>query len=251
MQQVNELEELLAGQSLKDLSQAEAELSELKGAYEQALAERNRSQDFERAGLGLIANIHGVIEKAGEAEQALNRIADLHDMIRGQNSLKISFERYLQIEYLEQIILSANERLKNLSNGQFHLIRSDRQEARGKQSGLGLDVYDAYTGQTRDVKTMSGGEKFNASLCLALGMADVIQSFQGNVSIDTMFIDEGFGSLDEESLNKSIETLIDLQKSGRMIGVISHMQELKAAIPAILEVEKSKEGHSRTKFLVK
>src|SRR5690606_24861528 len=180
--------------------------------------------------------------QAAEMEKQMNRIADLYDMVRGQNQLKISFERYLQIEYLEQIIHSANERLKNLSNGQFYLIRSDRQEARGKQSGLGLDVYDAYTGQTRDVKTLSGGEKFNASLCLALGMADVIQSFQGNVAIDTMFIDEGFGSLDDESLNKSIDTLIDLQKSGRMIGVISHVQELKAAIPAILEVKKSKEG---------
>lgn len=251
LQQVSELEELLAAQSLKDLKQLEIELSELKGDYEQALAERNRSQDFARAGMGLIYSIQEVIGKALQAEQTLNRIADLHDMIRGQNGLKISFERYLQIEYLEQIILSANERLKNLSNGQFHLIRSDRQETRGKQSGLGLDVYDAYTGQTRDVKTMSGGEKFNASLCLALGMADVIQSFQGNVSIETLFIDEGFGSLDEESLNKSIETLIDLQKSGRMIGVISHVQELKAAIPAILEVEKSKEGHSRTKFFIK
>jgi len=98
---------------------------------------------------------------------------------------------------------------------------------------------------------MSGGEKFNASLCLALGMADVIQSFEGNVSIETMFIDEGFGSLDEESLNKAIETLVDLQKSGRMIGVISHVQELKAAIPAILEVEKTKEGISRTRFQLK
>ena len=251
MQQVSELKELLAAQSRKDLSQAETELKELKDAYEQALAERNRSQDFAKAGMRLMDSIQEVMEKALEAERNLNRYADLHDMIRGQNGLKISFERYLQIEYLEQIILSANERLKNLSNGQFHLIRSDRQESRGKQSGLGLDVYDAYTGQTRDVKTMSGGEKFNASLCLALGMADVIQSFQGNVSIDTMFIDEGFGSLDEESLNKSIETLIDLQKSGRMIGVISHVQELKAAIPAILEVEKSKEGYSRTKFLLK
>ena len=165
--------------------------------------------------------------------------------------MKLSFERYLQIEYLEQILEAANERLKHLSNGQFHLTRSDRQEARGKQSGLGLDVYDAYTGQARDVKTMSGGEKFNASLCLALGMADVIQSFEGNVSIETMFIDEGFGSLDEESLNKAIETLVDLQKSGRMIGVISHVQELKAAIPAILEVEKTKEGISRTRFQLK
>ncbi|MCH4826458.1 AAA family ATPase [Planococcus halocryophilus] len=251
MQQVTELKELLADKKLKDLSQAEIELSELKANYESAFAEQNRSRDFEKIGNELIDSIQSVIEKALEAEQNLNRIADLHNMIRGQNGLKISFERYLQIEYLEQIILSANERLKNLSNGQFYLIRSDRQEARGKQSGLGLDVYDAYTGQTRDVKTMSGGEKFNASLCLALGMADVIQSFQGNVSIDTMFIDEGFGSLDEESLNKSIETLIDLQKSGRMIGVISHVQELKAAIPAILQVEKSKEGYSRTKFVIK
>lgn len=250
-QQVSELKELLADQELKDLSQVEIELSELKTDYENAFAEQNRSRNFEKIGNELIDSIQSVIEKALEAEKNLNRIADLHNMIRGQNGLKISFERYLQIEYLEQIILSANERLKNLSNGQFYLIRSDRQEARGKQSGLGLDVYDAYTGQTRDVKTMSGGEKFNASLCLALGMADVIQSFQGNVSIDTMFIDEGFGSLDEESLNKSIETLIDLQKSGRMIGVISHVKELKAAIPAILQVEKSKEGYSRTKFLIK
>ena len=138
-----------------------------------------------------------------------------------------------------------------MSNGQFELIRSDRQEMRGRQSGLGLAVHDAYTGQTRDVKTLSGGEKFNTSLCLALGMADVIQSFQGAVSIDTMFIDEGFGSLDEESLNKAIDTLIDLQKSGRMIGVISHVEELKSALPAILEVRKSKAGYSHTQFILK
>ncbi|ANU26561.1 AAA family ATPase [Planococcus versutus] len=250
-QQVYELEEILREQSVKDLSQSEEELAKLKAIYETAFSERTRSHDYEKIGNKLSQSIQGVVESALEAEEKFNQIADLHNMIRGQNELKISFERYLQIEYLEQIILSANERLKNLSNGQFYLIRSDRQESRGKQSGLGLDVYDAYTGQTRDVKTMSGGEKFNASLCLALGMADVIQSFQGNVSIDTMFIDEGFGSLDEESLNKSIETLIDLQKSGRMIGVISHVQELKAAIPAILQVEKSKEGYSRTKFLIK
>jgi exonuclease SbcC len=249
--QVNELQEQLSGRVQADIGLLEAELSQLKAEYEAALNNWNRSKEFRQASVNLMRNIEAAAEKAVQAEQHFNRIADLHDMIRGQNSLKISFERYLQIEYLEQIIESANERLKNLSNGQFYLIRSDRQEARGKQSGLGLDVYDAYTGQTRDVKTLSGGEKFNASLCLALGMADVIQSFQGNVAIDTMFIDEGFGSLDDESLNKSIDTLIDLQKSGRMIGVISHVQELKAAIPAILEVKKSKEGFSQTRFLIK
>ncbi|TWT24761.1 AAA family ATPase [Planomicrobium sp. CPCC 101110] len=251
IEQVRELETLLAGREKTNSAELEAELAELKRVYEQAFAQLNYSKEFEKTAVALMGKIAQATEQAAQAEQEMSRIADLHDMIRGQNPQKISFERYLQIEYLEQIIHSANERLRELSNGQFYLIRSDRQEARGKQSGLGLDVYDSYTGQTRDVKTMSGGEKFNASLCLALGMADVIQSFQGGVSIDTMFIDEGFGSLDEESLNKSIETLIDLQKSGRMIGVISHVQELKSAIPAILEVKKSKEGYSQTRFLLK
>lgn len=251
LEQVKELEVSLAGKAKSDLNGMEAELAHLKQAYEDSLAVWNHSKEFKLQTIQLSKDISTAYEQAAEMEKQMNRIADLYDMIRGQNQLKISFERYLQIEYLEQIIHSANERLKNLSNGQFYLTRSDRQETRGKQSGLGLDVYDAYTGQTRDVKTLSGGEKFNASLCLALGMADVIQSFQGNVAIDTMFIDEGFGSLDDESLNKSIDTLIDLQKSGRMIGVISHVQELKAAIPAILEVKKSKEGFSQTKFTIK
>ena len=250
-EQVEELNVLLKGKTKVDLTVLQDELSNLKSIYETTLREMNHSIECEKAAINLIGNIIDSNERAIVKEQQFNQITDLYDVIRGQNGLKISFERYLQIEYLEQIIVSANERLKNLSNGQFHLIRSDRQESRGKQSGLGLDVYDAYTGQTRGVKTLSGGEKFNASLCLALGMADVIQSFQGNVSIDTMFIDEGFGSLDEESLNKSIDTLIDLQKSGRMIGVISHVQELKTAIPAILEVKKSKEGYSETQFVIK
>ncbi|RLJ86320.1 AAA family ATPase [Planococcus citreus] len=249
--QTAELESALDGRGRIDVSDAEQALAELKADYEQALAELNTSNDYKKKAQAFFDEVSDASAKEAAAEAEFARIVDLYDTIRGQNDVKLSFERYLQIEYLEQILEAANERLKHLSNGQFHLTRSDRQEARGKQSGLGLDVYDAYTGQTRDVKTMSGGEKFNASLCLALGMADVIQSFEGNVSIETMFIDEGFGSLDEESLNKAIETLVDLQKSGRMIGVISHVQELKAAIPAILEVEKTKEGISQTRFQLK
>ncbi|MFC4711507.1 SbcC/MukB-like Walker B domain-containing protein [Planococcus dechangensis] len=249
--QLAELESLLGDRARIDVSDAEQALAELKADYEKALSELNTSKEYKKKVQSYFDAVSEASVKEAAAEAEFARIVDLHDTIRGQNDLKLSFERYLQIEYLEQILEAANERLKHLSNGQFYLMRSDRQEARGKQSGLGLDVYDAYTGQARDVKTMSGGEKFNASLCLALGMADVIQSFEGNVSIETMFIDEGFGSLDEESLNKAIETLIDLQRSGRMIGVISHVQELKAAIPAILEVEKTKEGISHTRFLLK
>ena len=248
---VGELRVLLEGKEVVDLSDLATKVAELKTDYEAALTDYNASSEYEKTAFGLKEKLVQSSGKVIELERIYGKITDLYDIVRGQNGLKLSFERYIQIEYLERIIQSANERLKEMSNGQFVLIRSDRQEVRGRQSGLGLDVYDAYTGQTRDVKTLSGGEKFNASLCLALGMADVIQSFQGSVSIDTMFIDEGFGSLDEESLNKAIDTLIDLQKSGRMIGVISHVEELKAAFPAILEVKKAKEGHSHTKFTIK
>lgn len=248
---VKELTTLLDGKEKVDLSALNQLLVELKAAYETALKAYNDSVEFEKVTTSLKGKIEESTKLVTVLEKEFGKVTDLYDIVRGHNALKLSFERYIQIEYLEQIIQSANERLREISNGQFELIRSDRQEVRGRQSGLGLDVYDAYTGQTRDVKTLSGGEKFNASLCLALGMADVIQSFQGAVSIDTMFIDEGFGSLDEESLNKAIDTLIDLQKSGRMIGVISHVEELKAAFPAILEVNKSREGHSTTQFLIK
>ncbi len=247
---IGELNEELKDKEKVDLTTLETQINEVMKKYEEVLNEYNvikrRIEDIDQL-KGQISEAHKAAE---EVEKQLSRINDLYDIVRGQNSRKISFERYLQIEYLEQIIEAANERLRVLSNGQFYLERSDRQESQGKQSGLGLDVYDAYTGQARDVKSLSGGEKFNASLCLALGMSDVIQSFQGGVSIETMFIDEGFGSLDEESLNKAIDTLIDLQKSGRMIGVISHVQELKSAIPAILEVRKNKDGYSETEFII-
>ncbi|AIF44311.1 AAA family ATPase [Virgibacillus sp. SK37] len=248
---VDELKAALKDKKQLDLSLLEAQLQELKSAYETALKTVQQTKEWYKEAQQLKENILKSNEQVRKIDQQLGTVSDLFNVVRGQNDRKISFERYLQIEYLEQIIDVANQRLRRLSNGQFQLIRSDRQESHGRQSGLALDVYDAYTGQTRDVKSLSGGEKFNASLCLALGMSDVIQSFQGNITIDTMFIDEGFGTLDEESLNKAIDTLVDLQQSGRMIGVISHVQELKAIFPAILEVKKTKEGSSETAFVLK
>ncbi|MFC7687271.1 SbcC/MukB-like Walker B domain-containing protein [Ureibacillus sp. GCM10028918] len=249
--QVVQDSEELEGKEKIDLTLVEGTLNKLKLEYENALQSLNRSQEYERQTINFSEKLDHVADKIFKLEEVSSQIIDLHNLLRGQNSKKISFERYVQMGYLEQITEAANIRLKNLSNGQYYLQCSDRQESHGRQSGLSLDVYDTYTGQSRDVKSLSGGEKFNASLCLALGMADVIQSFQGNVKIDTMFIDEGFGSLDEESLMKAIDTLIDLQKSGRIIGVISHVSELKAAMPAILQVEKLKEGYSKTSILLK
>jgi exonuclease SbcC len=151
------------------------------------------------------------------------------------------------MDYMEKIIQAANTRLQHMSNGQYYLVMKNE----GDFSGLDFEVFDNYIGQTRDVNSMSGGEKFNASLSLALGMADVIQAEHGGVSLDTMFIDEGFGTLDSESLNMALSTLFELQQTGRLIGLISHVEELKQAMPAVLEVKKTTNGNSFTSFVLK
>ncbi|QJD87784.1 AAA family ATPase [Cohnella herbarum] len=249
--QIAELERELVGKTRPIPDRLQETIAKLKEQSEQLTTELHTVLSYKQEAQRLYTAIEKAAEQFRELELRQQQVSDIYQMLKGDNALKISFERYILIEFLEQILHAANARLNDLSNGQFKLERSDRLETRGKQSGLGLDVYDAYTGQNRDVKSMSGGEKFNASLCLALGMTDVIQAYQGGVSIEMMFIDEGFGSLDEDSLNKAIATLIDLQRSGRMIGVISHVQELKQAFPAVLEVSKTKEGHSRTAILLK
>ncbi|MEI4828120.1 SMC family ATPase [Bacillus sp. FJAT-53711] len=249
--QIEELTEQLQGKEWTELTQLEEQLKELEIQLDIIKEQRQRTKSANEYISDLHENIRRIDEQIHEEEAAFQELVDLYEVMKGDNESRISFERYILIEYLEQIVQVANERLRKLSNGQFYLKRSERVEKRNRQSGLGLDVYDAYTGQTRDVKTLSGGEKFNASLCLALGMADIIQSYEGGISIETMFIDEGFGSLDEESLTKAVDALIDLQKSGRFIGVISHVQELKNAMPAVLEVMKQKDGCSKTRFVVK
>ncbi|PGC28752.1 exonuclease [Bacillus pseudomycoides] len=249
--QIEELVNELSGKEWTDITALEEQMKELGIQLDITKEKRQRAQSAVAYITDLHENIRRIDEQIHEEEKAFQELVDLYEVMKGDNESRISFERYILIEYLEQIVQIANERLRKLSNGQFYLKRSERVEKRNRQSGLGLDVYDAYTGQTRDVKTLSGGEKFNASLCLALGMADVIQAYEGGISIETMFIDEGFGSLDEESLTKAVDALIDLQKSGRFIGVISHVQELKNAMPAVLEVTKQKNGCSETRFVVK
>ncbi|MFZ3195405.1 MAG: SMC family ATPase [Bacillus mycoides] len=249
--QIEELKADLKDKEYMDISSLDEQVKELEISLDIIKEKRQRAQNAVSYITDLHENIKRIDEQIHEEEKAFQELVDLYEVMKGDNDSRISFERYILIEYLEQIVQIANERLRKLSNGQFYLKRSERVEKRNRQSGLGLDVYDAYTGQTRDVKTLSGGEKFNASLCLALGMADVIQAYEGGISIETMFIDEGFGSLDEESLTKAVDALIDLQKSGRFIGVISHVQELKNAMPAVLEVTKQKDGCSQTKFVVK
>lgn len=151
---------------------------------------------------------------------------------------KLAFEQFVQASYFNQIIAEANKRLSTMSNSRYELLRKENATDYRSQSGLELDVLDNYTGKTRTVKSLSGGESFKASLSLALGLSDVIQSFAGGVEIDTMFIDEGFGSLDAESLEQAIMTLNSLTAGDRLVGIISHVSELKDRLDKKVVIKK-------------
>lgn len=151
---------------------------------------------------------------------------------------KLAFEQFVQASYFNQIIAEANKRLTAMSNGRYELLRKVDSTDFRSQSGLELDVLDNYTGKIRTVKSLSGGESFKASLSLALGLSDVIQSYAGGVEIDTMFIDEGFGALDAESLEQAIMTLNGLTSGNRLVGIISHVSELKDRIDKKVIIQK-------------
>lgn len=187
----------------------------------------------------------------GEAREKVKFLSRLNDLANGgeQGFKNVTFERYVLGAILDEVVYAANLRLQKMSRNRYSLERSDYTGGgRGKQ-GLDLAVMDAFTGQSRPANTLSGGETFLASMALALGLADVIQSYAGGIHMDTMFIDEGFGTLDPDTLELAMETLLQLQASGRLIGIISHVPELKSRIPAHLEVTRGDDG-STAKFVI-
>ena len=160
---------------------------------------------------------------------------------------KINFETYIQMTYFDRIIRKANLRLLAMSKNQYELEREQSEEKNKKEkTGLELCVIDHYNGTKRSVKTLSGGESFQASLSLALGLADEIQSNAGGIQMDSMFVDEGFGSLDEESLRQAMQALLHLTEGNRLVGIISHVSELKEQIDKkiIVTKQKTKDGVS-------
>ncbi len=158
------------------------------------------------------------------------------------NKKRIEFEQYVQATYFDMIIAEANKRLLKMTEGRFVLVRKENPERQSDRIGLDLEVIDNYTGKKRDVKSLSGGESFKAALSLALGLSDVIQSYSGGVVIDTLFIDEGFGSLDTESREQAINTLSLLIDGNKLVGIISHVTELKERIDKKIIVTKTNEG---------
>ena len=218
--------------SFKDLSPL---LQRLEEAKEKLGVKGNEVQEKKVLILSL-RNAHtklkGIYEQYMGNKKSLYVLQDLYDTA----NLGMGFETFVQSYYFEGILIRANERLRKMTEGRYQLKRRNETENRREKIGLGLDVYDEYTGKERDVQSLSGGESFKASLSLALGLSDFIESHKGSVNLETIFIDEGFGSLDQDSLDNALECLLELNLSGRIVGIISHVTELKDRIPGKIDV---------------
>ena len=196
----------------------------------------------------------GIRKLAGEAEELEKRRAEVNTLSATANGTlpgkeKIMLETFVQMSYFDRIIVRANTRLMVMSGGQYELMRRREAGSFKSQSGLELDVVDHYNGSVRSVRTLSGGESFKAALSLALGLSDEVQSSAGGIRLDTMFVDEGFGSLDPASLQQAVDALASLGSSERLVGIISHVEGLKERIDRQIVVTKDPSGGSRVRIV--
>lgn len=225
----------------KDFKQED--LEKAKETSEKVLAE-NTSLNVEKTKLEQYLQTHErIIESLKEIYSATTallkrqRILDkISTVAKGKNPKGLSFERYIQSSIFEEVLVSANKKLKPMTLNRYELYRTDDLSRANAQVGLDIGIKDYYSNETRPVNTLSGGESFMAALALALGLSEVIQRLAGATPLDTLFIDEGFGSLDEEALEMAIKVLLNIQDTGRLIGIISHVRELREQIPVGLEV---------------
>lgn len=214
---------------------------QLKKASERAAALKERTETLQKA----VSDARAIEKELEDLCKEEGLIRGLYDLTSGKKT-RITLERYVLGTLLDDVANAANLRLLSMSRRRYSLHRMTDESGLGK-GGLSLEVSDSFTGRSRPANTLSGGETFLASLSLALGLADVVQSRQGGVRLDTMFIDEGFGTLDPDSLNSAMNTLIDLQNTGRMVGIISHVPELEERIDARLRVTPAEKG-SKAEF---
>ena len=227
---------------------AQAEADQQKAVWQ---AQKNEISDRLAVNGPILENLRPQISQMEETEKRLQCVQALSDTANGRLSgkEKIMLETYIQMTFFDRIIRRANVRLMVMSGGQYELKRRVNAENNRSQAGLELDVIDHYNGSERSVKTLSGGESFKASLALALGLSDEIQSSAGGIRLDTMFVDEGFGSLDEESLEQAVNALVGLTQGNRLVGIISHVSELKNRIDKQIVVTKEKSGGSKAQIL--
>ncbi len=234
------------------------QIFELAGRLEELKLQRNTlSAQHTAVSARLDSNrraAEGISARSGELaakDREYSQLKELSDTANGAltGREKVSLETYVQAAYFDRIIARANVRFMVMSGGKYELKRSERAENNQSQSGLELSVIDHYNGTERSVKTLSGGESFMASLSLALGLSDEVQTSAGGIKLDTMFVDEGFGSLDEESLQLAMRALAGLAEGDRLVGIISHVSDLKSKIDKQINVTKQKSGGSRVSII--
>ncbi len=242
---IAELENTVNGRAPADLAAIEGqrdELSRLEAAASEALAELERLLLLNERAFSTLKDVADEIDKLTEEWGAVDTLARTVGGKGVGGRERLSLESYVQRYYFKEVIVAANRRLQILTDGNFLLRCRESAADLRRVAGLDLEVLDRSTGKWRDVSTLSGGESFMASLALAVGLSDVVQSSSGNVRLDMLFIDEGFGTLDENTLSRAMELLCRLSDGKRTVGVISHVSELRERIPAKLVVTRTETG---------
>ncbi|MDD6569687.1 MAG: SMC family ATPase [Acidaminococcus sp.] len=243
------LDRQIAGRTLPELAPLEQAARETRSAAQELATRAGALQETLRREEDSLKQLARLSKELAKLQEAYGPIGLLADTAKGNNGRKLTFSSFVLQAVLDDVLQTANLRLNKISQGRYSLYRShDIVDAR-KEQGLGLEIMDAFTGQARAVTTLSGGEIFFTSLSLALGLSDVLESYAGGLHLDTILVDEGFGSLDPETLDSAVSALLDLQQGGRLVGIISHVAELKERISAQLEIIPTNQG-STTKFRV-
>lgn len=230
------LRDELAGAVQTDLTPLKERMEDLSHKRSELEGERARVQANREQNERLLSSVTKKYAVIQSKEKEYATLGELDALANGRSGRRMSFETYVLSSYFDEVLFAANLRLQKMTARRYYLLRREEVKGGGRK-GLDLDVYDSHTCNQRPVNTLSGGESFKASLALALGLCDVVQQNSGGIQLDTMFIDEGFGTLDSESLDQAIDILMDLQDHGRLIGIISHVNELKERIPVKLVVE--------------
>lgn len=237
-EQIISLENEVKDSTYVDLSS----LSETIKEVNQQLREKN--DDLEKLKIDyslkekMIKDIQKINQQLEKDEDTYQRYLDLYNLASGKNNARVSIERYVLATYFENMLIYANVIMKQLSQGRYQLLRKDDAGKGRSQQGLELDVFDQESGNIRSIKTLSGGESFKAALSLALGLSRMVQDYAGGIELNTLFIDEGFGSLDSQSLDQAMNCLMELYHENKLIGIISHVSDLKDRIERQLVVER-------------
>ena len=232
-----------------DVAALDAHVQALDADVEKKNQEQGEATERLRRLVAIIDALAALAVRRQRAQAEFGCVAHVSEIVNGQNPHGITLHRYVLGALLDEVLVAASQRLRSMTSGRFDLEREREREDARRAAGLDLVALDSYTGTSRPVNTLSGGEGFMASLALALGLADVVQSYAAGIRLETIFVDEGFGTLDEEAMDKALETLMKLGEGGRLVGIISHVPELRGRIDARLEVRPTDKG-SEARFVM-